>query len=61
MRKEVWVGVEEEPEPPDERGSGQDPPRADWHLKTRVRHNKHAEMSSAVLTVTVYVPHDVLT
>lgn len=58
MREEVWVRVEAEaePEPPDERGAGQDPPRADWHLKTRVRHNKHAEMSSAVLYHMTFSP-----
>lgn len=48
--------LEEEPGPPDEGRAGQDPPRGDWHLKTRVRPNGHV-----LLTVMVSVPHDGLT
>lgn len=57
MRAGVWARrLEEEPGPPDEGRAGQDPPRGDWHLKTRARPNGHV-----LLTVAVSVPHDGLT
>lgn len=45
-----------EEEPPDEGGAGQDPPRGDWHLKTRARPDVQV-----LLRVTGSGPRDVLT
>lgn len=41
VRGEVWWRRGEEPVPPDEGGTGQDPPRTDWHLETREGDRKH--------------------